>query len=162
MSNQLVPAANRARTWMAKGALRGAWVHAGIAFLLGAVFGLFVRNVGIAALFGGGGLVFAAGVVVLIAAIGFGALGRMFTARPAGWLLLFTVVLWVPAVFGVAFIVFSGNGSFNQSDPTAPIAGGVAAAVVALLTHGGPPRLVGILALLAAVTAVTAGIFIVV
>jgi hypothetical protein len=160
MSNQVVPAANRARTWMRKGAMRGAWVHAGIAFLLGAVFGLFLRNIAIAALFAQGMLILAAVLVVVLAAVGFGALGRAFVGRPAGWWLVVTVIVWAPAVLGTAFIVFSDNGLFSQLNPTAPLVGGVAGAVVALLSHGGPPRVIGIIALLVAVSVLAASLFI--
>jgi hypothetical protein len=160
MSNQAVPAANRARTWMRKGAMRAAWVHAGIAFLLGAVFGLFLRNIAIAALFTQGLLIVAAALVVILGAVGFGALGRAFNGRRAGWWLAITVIIWAPAVLGTAFIVFSDNGLFSQLNPTAPLVGGVAGAVVALLSHAGPPRVIGIIALLAAASVLTASILI--
>jgi hypothetical protein len=154
MSNQKSTTASRPAAWVRKGGMSAPWLHALAAFVVGAVFGIFLRNIGLGALFSGGLMYAAVAVAVIVAAIGFAALGRIFTRRRSGWLLAITIFIWAPAVFGTAFIVFSGNGQFQQFNPLPAVAGGVAAAVCALISHGGPPRLIGIIALIGSIVAV--------
>lgn len=134
------------------------WSHAIVAAFVGIVFGYFLRIVAIAALLAGGTLILVAMLVVLIAAIAFGALGRAFTGRRSGWVLAITVGLWAPVVIGAAFIIFANEGQFNQSNLLSPVAGGVVAAVFALLSHRGFPRWLGIAALLAGIIALVVAI----
>ena len=145
---------------MRKGAMRAAVVHALIAFLVGVVFGLFLRNIAIGGLLAGGVLIVATALVVLVAGIGFGALGRAFMGKKRGWWLFITVFLWVPAVLGSAFFIFSDNGSFQQLNPIPLLVGGLAGLVMALLSHAGPPRILGIIALLAAASLVAVALFV--
>jgi hypothetical protein len=140
--------------------MRTAIVHAAIAFLLAVVFGLFLRIIAIAALLNGGFLIPVTALVVVLAALGFGALGRAFTGRKIGWLHAATVILWAPAVLGTAFFIFSDNGSFQQINPAPLLIGGVAGAAAAVLGHPGPPRVIGIIALLAAAAALATSLFI--
>ena len=145
---------------MRKGAMRAALVHALLAFLVGVVFGLFLRNIGIGGLLAGGMLLVATALVAVVAAIGFGALGRAFTGRKSGWWLVITVFLWAPAILGTAFLIFSDNGSFEQLNPVPLLIGGVAGAAVATLAHAGPPRIIGIIVLLGAASAVAVALFV--
>ena len=128
------------------------WAHALVAAFVGIVFGFFLRIVAIAALLAQGGLIVVAALVILIAAIGFGALGRAFTGRRSGWVLVTTVLLWAPAVIGMAFVIFASEGRFNQSNFLSPIIGGVAAGLFALLAYR-RARWVSIVAFVAAIIA---------
>jgi hypothetical protein len=134
------------------------WSHAIVAAFVGIVFGYFLRIVAIAALLAGGSLILIAALVVLVAAIAFGALGRAFTGRRSGWVLVITVIPWAPVVIGAAFIIFASEGQFNQSNLLSPVAGGVVAAVVALLAHKGFPRWLGLAALVAGVIALVVAV----
>ena len=129
------------------------WVHALAALFVGVVFGFFLRIVAIAALLAGGGLILIAALIALVAAIGFGALGRAFTGRRGGWWLAITVFAWAPAVIGAAFVVFASEGQFNQSNVFAPLVGGVVAGLFALLAYR-RARWFAIVAYIAAIIAI--------
>ncbi len=127
------------------------WANALAALFVGIVFGFFLRVIAIAALLAGGSRVTLIALVVLAAALGFGALGRTFTGRRAGWVLAITVFVWAPLVIGAAFVVFAGDGRFNQSNLLSPLAGGVGAAIFALLAYKGYTRWIAIVVFLAGI-----------
>jgi hypothetical protein len=128
------------------------WANALSALFVGIVFGFFLRMIAIAALLAGGtGRVALAGLVVLVAALGFGALGRAFTGRRPGWLLVLTVIVWAPLVIGAAFFIFAGEGRFNQSNLLSPVLGGAGAAVFALLAYKGYTRWLAIVLFVAGI-----------
>ena len=120
------------------------WANALAALFVGIVFGYFLRVIAISALLAGGSRVALTGLVVLFAALGFGALGRAFTSRKAGWVLVITVFVWAPLVIGAAFFIFAGEGRFNQSNVLSPLLGGIGAAIFALLAYKGYTRWIAI------------------
>jgi hypothetical protein len=131
------------------------WGNALAALFVGIVFGFFLRIIAIAALLAGGSSrVMLAALVVLVAAIGFGALGRAFTGRRAGWVLALTVFVWAPLVIGAAFVIFAGEGRFNQSNLLSPVLGGIGAGIFALLAYKGAPRWIAIVLFVATIVAV--------
>jgi hypothetical protein len=129
------------------------WGNALAALFIGVLFGFFLRIIAIAALLAGGSRAMLAALVILAAAIGFGALGRAFTGRRAGWVLAITVFVWAPLVIGAAFVIFAGEGRFNQSNLLSPLLGGIGAGVFALLAYKGWTRWVAILVFLAGIVA---------
>jgi hypothetical protein len=135
------------RSWASRLVDWRVWAHAGLAVVVGAVFSVLVRNLGIAGVVGGGGFLWAAVLAVLASGLAFGALGRIFTQRRAGWWLVATLVLWLPAIVAVAFLVFTDTGSFDRISIFVPLVGGLVAAVCALLGWAGPPRWIALLLL---------------
>ena len=129
------------------------WANALAALFVGVVFGFFLRIIAIAALLAGGGRVALTGLVVVFAALGFGALGRAFTSRKAGWVLVITVFVWAPLVIGAAFVIFAGEGRFNQSNLLSPLVGGIGAAIFALLAYKGYTRWIAIAIFVAGIVA---------
>ncbi|CAN5289211.1 hypothetical protein BH11ACT2_BH11ACT2_22970 [soil metagenome] len=128
------------------------WANALTALVVGIVFGFFLRIAAIAALLAGGsGRVLIAVLVAIVAAIAFGALGRAFTGRRAGWVLAITVFVWAPLVIGAAFVIFAGEGRFNQSNLLAPLAAGIVAGIFALLAYKGYTRWIAIVIFLAGI-----------
>jgi hypothetical protein len=133
--------------------------HAGIALVIGAVFSLFLRNNAIAALLEGSGYALVTVLVVVVAAIGFGALGRIFTAKKSGWVLALTVLAWAPAVGATAFFSFASDGIFRQLNPLTALVGGVVAGASALIAHRGVWRVVGIVLVIGVVAGLVINLF---
>lgn len=149
MDAETARARARARTWFARTTDWHVWVHALCAAIVGAVFSVLLRNLGIAAVIAHGVYFLIAAIAGIAAALAFGSLGRVFTRRRAGWWLTATIFIWTPAVVAVSFVVFTNTGSFDQLEPYVPAVGALVAGVTALLAWGGPPRWIAVIVLLA-------------
>jgi hypothetical protein len=158
MASTSAPAPESARRWLDGAGAGRAWVHALCAFVVGAVFAVFLRNLAIAALAEGGVFYLLAALTGLIAAIAFGALGRAFTGKGSAWLLALTVLAWAPAAGVATFVIFAREGEFEPLNPTVPAVGGIVAVVFALLAHRGVPRVVGLVLAVLAIAGVVAAV----
>ncbi|MDM4762226.1 hypothetical protein QT381_04305 [Galbitalea sp. SE-J8] len=136
-------------SWFARIAEWRAWTHALLAAGVGAVFAPIVRTLGIAAVVGHGVYYLLAAASVLAVALGFAALGRIFTRRRTGWLLALTIVVWLPAIVAISFVVLTTTGSLDRVEPLVPAVGGVVGGETALLAWAGPPRWLALIALIA-------------
>jgi hypothetical protein len=155
VKSRVVTPSNRFSTWLVTPGPEKAWLNALVAFIIGAVFAILLRNLGVAGIQQSGFLPLAV-LTGVAAAIGFGSTGRMLTGRRTGWLEALIVVPWGGVVVVATFIVFSRQGNFEAFNPTVPAAGGLVAGILALIPHKGVPRIVG----LALVVLAAAGIVI--
>lgn len=136
--------------WLERAGSSRGWVHALVAFVIGAVFAIFLRQLGFAGLVQSMFLPLAV-VTGVVAAIAFGSIGRIFTRHPAGWILLLTALPW-GAVAGLAsFIDWANQGTVKTFDPVALVLAGLVSALPALLPYKIAPRVVGIVLILAAI-----------
>lgn len=139
-------------SWMRGALVPRVWLHAAAAFIAGFAAARFLQGAVFIFLFTGpGALLFLLTVVVIVAVV-FGALGRVFTRKGSGWWCSFAVLAWAPAVLVPTFM----QGEVDASALNPAIIGGIAAAVVALLPYAGPPRVLAGIALV--VTVVVVGV----
>ncbi|MDH2444272.1 hypothetical protein QDR37_09980 [Amnibacterium sp. CER49] len=111
---------------------RRSWLHALVAFVVGALLGEMMQYALVALLFGVWPVAL---VTLLLATAAFGVLGAALHRRRFGWLLLLTPALWLPVAVAAPYLAAAAHhGELDLASPLPAVLPGAAAALVALLS----------------------------
>lgn len=143
-------ARQRLRDWARLGRRPAPWLHAASVGTVGAVFAAPTSGMLVAVLFGGlAGIVAPLVCTVVVGAIAGLIAGHFRTAGVGVAVGFATGIAWLPAVVGGTALGIAGRaGTLDPSSPFPLLAGGLLAAVVAMLTHRGLARTLALALLL--------------